>query len=156
MNDKIKLYGSFLFTLEKADGSVEITKKDNIIFSSGFLAVSDSLFNSACRTALFKYIGIVEVTVAASVTDTLLGSELTTYTVASVRPVATYAFDGVGGVATLSHVFAPGEVTGNLTEAGVFNSSAANSTTMLDRVVFPAVNKGIDDTLTVTFSFSLS
>jgi hypothetical protein len=41
-----------------------------------------------------------------------------------------------------------------LTEAGVFN--AASGGTMFDRVVFPVVNKGADDSLTAVFTFTMS
>jgi hypothetical protein len=47
-----------------------------------------------------------------------------------------------------------GDSTGALTEAGVFN--AATGGIMLDRVVFPVVNKGADDSLTAVFTFTMS
>ncbi len=41
-----------------------------------------------------------------------------------------------------------------ITEAGVFNAASAGS--MFDRVVFPVVNKGADDSLTAVFTFTMS
>ena len=46
------------------------------------------------------------------------------------------------------------DATGALTEAGVFNAASAGA--MFDRVVFPVVNKGVDDSLTAVFTFTMS
>lgn len=50
--------------------------------------------------------------------------------------------------------FEPGDATGAVTEAGIFN--AASGGDMLCRTVFPVINKGIDDTLTITWTITLS
>ena len=50
--------------------------------------------------------------------------------------------------------FEAGDATGAITEAGIFN--AATSGTMLCRTVFSTVNKAADDTLTVTWTITLS
>ncbi|MFM7002296.1 MAG: hypothetical protein ACKOXU_14755, partial [Limnohabitans sp.] len=43
---------------------------------------------------------------------------------------------------------------GHEVEAGVFNAASAGA--MFDRVVFPVVNKGVDDSLTAVFTFTMS
>ena len=57
---------------------------------------------------------------------------------------------------TIAYVssFEAGEGTGAVTEAGIFN--AATSGTMLCRVVFPVVNKQADDTMSVTWTITLT
>ena len=40
--------------------------------------------------------------------------------------------------------------------AGAFTGNAATAGIMLDRVVFPVVNKGADDSLTAVFTFTMS
>ena len=50
--------------------------------------------------------------------------------------------------------FEAGEGTGAVTEAGVFNASSSG--TMLCRTVFPVVNKGADDTMSVTWTITLT
>ena len=50
--------------------------------------------------------------------------------------------------------FEAGDATGAITEAGIFNASTSG--TMLCRTVFSAVNKAADDTLTVTWTITLS
>ena len=84
-------------------------------------------------------------TEAASQTDltTLLGSrealDSTTVTANAVAYVAS---------------FEAGDATGAVTEAGIFN--AASSGTMLCRTKFNVVNKAADDTMTVTWTITLS
>ena len=51
-------------------------------------------------------------------------------------------------------VWAAGDGTGALTEAGLF--SASSSGTMLARSVFSAVNKGASDVLTITWTVTIS
>ena len=57
---------------------------------------------------------------------------------------------------TITYVssFEAGEATGAVTEAGVFN--AASSGTMLCRTVFAVVNKAADDTMSVTWTITLT
>ena len=57
---------------------------------------------------------------------------------------------------TITYVssFEAGEGTGAVTEAGVFN--AASSGTMLCRTVFAVVNKAADDTMSVTWTITLT
>ena len=54
----------------------------------------------------------------------------------------------------MTTTFAAGAATAALTEAGVFNAASAG--TMLDRVIFPVINKGAADTLQAVFTFTLS
>ena len=57
---------------------------------------------------------------------------------------------------TITYVssFEAGEGTGAVTEAGIFN--AATSGTMLCRTVFAVVNKQADDTMSVTWTITLT
>ena len=50
--------------------------------------------------------------------------------------------------------FSPGEAMGAITESGVFNAAAAG--TMLCRQTFVVVNKDANDTLEITWKFTLS
>ena len=50
--------------------------------------------------------------------------------------------------------FAAGSGTGAITEAGVFNASSGG--TMLCRTVFSVVNKGADDSMTITWTITVS
>ena len=50
--------------------------------------------------------------------------------------------------------FEAGDATGAVTEAGIFNASTSG--TMLCRTVFPVVNKAADDTMSVTWTVTLT
>jgi len=51
-------------------------------------------------------------------------------------------------------VWAAGDGTGSLTEAGLFSASSGG--TMMARTVFSAVNKGASDVLTITWTVTIS
>jgi hypothetical protein len=85
---------------------------------------------------------------AAAAGDTALGAEvgrvaLTSTTVVSAAGTITY-------VATLT----AGTGTGALTEAGLFNASSGG--TMLCRTVYSTVNKGANDSMTLTWVLTAS
>jgi hypothetical protein len=86
-------------------------------------------------------------TTAAASTQTALVTEIK-------RNASAYAHTAGTKVFTFTASYAAGDATGALTEAGVFN--AASGGTMFDRVVFPVVNKGADDSLTAVFTFTMS
>lgn len=145
--NEVKVTGSLTLTLHKADGGVEVRRKDNIIVSTGFDAICDSLGKNSGRPAAFGYIALGTGTTAPALSQTALISEI-------ARQAATYAHVAGTQVMTFSSTFLPGAATGAITEAGVFN--AANAGMMLDRVLFNVINKGENDTLTAQFQFTLS
>jgi hypothetical protein len=57
---------------------------------------------------------------------------------------------------TITYVssFEAGDATGAITEAGIFN--AASGGDMLCRTVFSVINKAADDTLSVTWTITLT
>lgn len=59
----------------------------------------------------------------------------------------------VDAVTTYTATFAMGVGTGAVTEAGVFNASTGG--TMLCRTTFPVVNKGADDTMSITWTITI-
>lgn len=143
----VQVTGSLTLILRKADGAVEVCRKDNIIVSSGFDAICDSLGMTSGRPSAFGYIALGTGATAPAIEQTALVSEI-------ARQAATYAHVAGTQVMTFSSTFGPGAATGALTEAGVFNASSAG--TMLDRVLFNVINKGENDTLTAQFQFTLS
>lgn len=147
LKDTLKLHGALTLMLTKADGTVEVTQKDNIIVDVGFDFIADAIGKSATRPAVMGYTAIGTGTTAAASGQTALVTEID-------RNAATYAHTAGTKVFTLTSSFPAGDGTGALTEAGIFN--AASVGTMFDRVVFPVVNKGVDDSLTTVFTFTLS
>ena len=149
MNTKenLKLKGSLTAILKKADGTVEVRKKDNIIVNSGFDFICNALGAASGRPNAMSHIAIGTGTTAQAATQTALISELT-------RLAATYAHTAGTKEFTMTSTFAAGVGSGAITEAGVFN--AATGGIMLDRVTFGVVNKEADDELTLRFRFVLS
>lgn len=145
--DAVKLKGSLVAVLKKADGSVEVRRKDNMILNGGFDFIADAIGKSASRPNVMSHIAIGTGTTAAAASQTALVTE-------STRKAATYQHSTGTKVFEISAEFQPGEGTGAITEAGVCN--AASGGTFLDRVTFAVINKGADDGLTIKFQFTLS
>ena len=134
-------------TIHRADGSVSVIRKDNMIVDVGFDFIADAIGRASGRPAPMSHIAIGESTTPVSANQTNL-------LYASVSRVATYEHVEGSKTFRISATFGPGEGTGAITEAGVFNAGSGG--TMLDRVVFNVINKGEDDTLTVVFTFNMS
>jgi hypothetical protein len=85
-------------------------------------------------------------TTAAAAAQTALVTEL--------GRVALGSSSSSGAVVTYSATFNPGTATGAVTEAAILNAASAG--TMLCRTVFPVVNKQAGDTMSVTWTITLS
>lgn len=145
MFENIKLKGKYTGTLIKENGDVESFTKDNLVVKAGVDFVFDTVFGS--NATHMNYIAVGSNNTAVANTQTSLQSEL-------ARGIATYAHTAGTTVATVSRTFSAGSATGALVEAGIFSASSGGS--MFDRVVFPVVNKGANDTYTATFEITFS
>ncbi len=140
LKDNMKLTGK----LSIAINDEVIQEVDNLVVTAGKNYVA-SRIKDATATAM-SHMGIGTGTSAAAAGDTTLGTEAarnaltsTTVTNADVAYVAS---------------FAAGTGTGAITEAGLFNASSAG--TLLCRTVFSVVNKGADDSMTITWTVTVS
>ncbi len=147
IQESMKLHGAITLMLKKANGDVETVHKDNIIVDVGFDFIADAIGKAASRPGVMGFIALGTGTTAAAAGQTALVTELD-------RNAATYAHTAGTKTFTFTAEFAAGDATGAITEAGVFNASSSGI--MLDRVVFPVVNKGADDSLTAVFTFTMS
>lgn len=144
-DEAFRFVGEFCATLRDKDGNHLITRKKNLIVDTGFQLIADCLGNSGSRPNVISHIGVGTGTTAAAAGQTALITQVT-------RVAGTYSYNTK--VITFTADFAAGTGTGALTEAGVFNAVSAGI--MLNRVVFPVINKGALDTMSVTFTFTLS
>ena len=140
INDNLKLKGKLAIAL---NGDV-VQEVDNLVVTAGKGYVA-SRIKDASATAM-SHMAIGSGSTAAAASDTALGSELgrvslTSTTVSSA--VVTY-------VAT----FAAGTGTGAVAEAALLNASSGG--TMLCRTVFSVVNKGSADSMTITWTVTVS
>ena len=142
---ELKVHGSFVGVLRKEDGTVTTTRKDNMILDCGYDFIADAIGNSnATRPNAMDSIAVGTSAMAVSAQQTSLYSRLMT-------KKATYQHVQGAKVFSISTKFGEGEATGAICEACVCGSAG-----LLDRIVFPVVNKGENDTYEVTFTFTMS
>jgi hypothetical protein len=147
IEEGMNIKGAITLLLAKASGEVEVVHKENIIVNGGFDFVADAIGNASSRPGVMGWIALGTGTTAAAATQTALVTEIK-------RNAATYAHTSGTKVFTFTASYPAGDATGAITEAGVFNAASVGS--MFDRVVFPVVNKGADDSLTAVFTFTMS
>jgi len=145
--DQVALHGAMTLFLHKANGEIETIHKDNLIVDAGFDFIADAIGRPSARPSHMSHVGLGTGTTASASAQKSLVKEID-------RNAATYAHTVGTKAFTFTASFPPGDATGPITEAGVFN--AANGGVMLDRVVFPVVNKGPNDSLTTVFTFTMS
>lgn len=142
----------------KATGDVEMLLTDefgnvkekreikNLVVTVGRNFIADRMIGTA--SAVMSHMGIGTGTVAPAAANTSLGSPIGTRSAFSVSPTRSNA------TVSYTAIFAPGNGTGAITEAGIFNDPTAG--TMLCRTVFNVVNKGAADTLTINWSVTIN
>ncbi len=147
IQESMQLHGAMTLIISRANGDTETVYKDNLIVNVGFDFIADAIGKSASRPSVMGYIALGTGTTAAAATQSALVTEID-------RNAATYAHTAGTKTFTFTADFLAGDATGAITEAGVFNAATAGI--MVDRVVFPVVNKGADDSLTAVFTFTMS
>jgi len=144
-NSNISVKGNLKVVVTDSNGVVKDKREiNNLVVSSG-LAFIASRMKDTTDDAM-SYMAIGTGTTAAAAGDTTLGTELDRNALTSTTVSS--------NVTTYVASWAAGDGTGAITEAGIFN--AASSGTMLARAVFDVVNKGANDSLTVTWSINIS
>ena len=140
VNDQLKMKGKLQIRLND-DVVQEI---DNIVVTAGKGYVA-SRMKDATATAM-SHMAIGSGSTAAAASDTALGNQLGRVALTSTTVSA--------AVVTYVASFPAGTGTGAVTEAGILN--AASGGTMLCRTVFSVVNKGASDSMTVTWTVTVS
>lgn len=147
-NESILAKGTLQLVLTDEFGNVKQQEETNLVVNLG-LAFIASRIKDATATVM-SHMAIGTGTTAAAATQTALVTEVARVALASTTIVTTnVANDAVQFQAT----FGAGTGTGAITEAGLLNAASAG--TMLSRSVFSAVNKGANDTLTVTWKLTI-
>ena len=140
LQDDLKMTGRLSIAVN--DEVVQEVKNLVVTTGKGYVA---SRMKDATATAM-SHMGVGTGSTAAAAGDTALGSEVDRNALAST----TVSGANISYVAT----FAAGDGTGALTEAGLFNASSSG--TMLCRTVFAVVNKGASDSMTITWTVTVS
>ena len=145
IKDSLKLSGALNVVLKDANGAVKQEQNiNNLVVSAGLAFITSRMEGTS--SAVMSHMAVGSGSTAADAADTGLGSELGRVSLTSTTQDA----NTIEYVAT----FGAGTGTGAVTEAGVFNDGSAGD--MLCRTVFSVVNKAADDTLTITWTITLS
>ena len=146
INDKLTLRGDLLITLKDKDGKVKVSREEkNLIVDVGLAFICSRMTGTSAAT--MSHMAVGSNNTPASATDTDLGSILGSR-------VALDLADSNNNTVTYTASFSAGVGTGAIVEAGIFNASTGG--TMLCHTVFPVVNKGVDDVMSISWSVSLS
>lgn len=140
INDDLKLKGKLAIAL---NGEV-VQEIDNLVVTDGKEYVA-SRMKDATATAM-SHMAIGSGSTAAAASNSALGNQLGRVSLTSTTVS--------GAVVTYVATFGAGTGTGAVTEAGLFN--AASGGTMLCRTVFSVVNKGSADSMTITWTVTVS
>ena len=146
INEDLKLRGDVAIVLKDKNGNVKESREiNNLVVTAGLTFICARM--AAASADVMSHMALGSGTTAAAAGDTDLESIL------GSREALDSSTASANTIAYVSS-FEAGEGTGAVTEAGIFN--AATSGTMLCHVIFPVVNKQADDTMSVTWTITLT
>ena len=149
INENLKLSGQLNIVLKDKAGNVKDEREvKNLVVNKGLEYIASRMTDASKSVMSHMGLGSGTTAAAASQTDlvTLLGSR-------EALDSTTISGSNNEKVVYVS-AFEAGDATGAVTEAGIFN--AASGGAMLCRTVFSVVNKAADDTMSVTWTITLS
>jgi len=147
--ENLNFAGQLEIVVKDKEGNVKESRTvENLVVNAGLGFIISRMVGTA--KAVMSHMAVGSDTTAAAAGDTDLGSILGSRKALTSSTITGANNEKVTYVAT----FNAGEGTGAVTEAGIFNASTAGD--MLCRTVFSVVNKGADDTMTITWVITLS
>ena len=148
-NENLKMLGQVDLVLKDKDGNVKDSREiKNLVVNTGLAFIISRM--SGTTKGVMSYMALGSSTTAAAATQTDLLTMLGSREVIDSTTISGTNNEKVVYVSS----FEAGKATGAVTEAGIFNASTAGD--MLCRTVFPVVNKQADDTLSITWTLTLS
>lgn len=149
INEKLKLSGALSIVLTDKNGNVKDTREvKNLVVNAGLAYIISRMVGTSKSVMSHMALGAGTTAAAAGQTDlvSMLGAReaLDSTTISGTNS------EKVVYVST----FEPGDATGAVTEAGIFNAVSGGD--MLCRTVFPVVNKAADDQMAVTWTITLA
>lgn len=144
-NDSVKATGQVSIDIFGPNGELkEKAYIPNLVVAVGRAYIASRMKDDTATAMSHMAVGTGAV--AADAADTTLGTEANRQLLSSTVVAS--------NVVTYTANYAAGQGTGALTEAGIFNASSAG--TMLCRTVFDVINKAADDSMTITWTVTLS
>lgn len=148
VEETIKLKGNLHIVVRDEQGNIKEEREEkNLVVTAGLNHIASRLADSSSPTRM-GYMELGTGTTSAAAGDTTLQTAI------SGSRTALTSFSASGAVATAVATFGAGTGTGAVTEAGIFNASSSG--TMLCRTVFSVVNKGASDSMTITWTITVS
>jgi|TARA_B100001094_G_C18139617_1_gene777082 hypothetical protein len=148
LSETLKPTGELKIVVTDKNGKVkeERTEK-NLVVTTGLVYIAARMTDTNSPTDM-SHMAVGTNNTAAAAGNTALGAE--------VARVALTGAEGAPSTNTIVYTasFPAGTGTGALTEAAVLNASSSG--TMLCRTVFSTVNKGADDSVTITWTVTIS
>lgn len=146
-NEKLSVRGKLNIVLTDANGNIKDQRElDNLVVGSGITYIASRMKDATATVMSHMALGTGNTVAAPGQTAlvTSLGARvaLSTTTAYATNIVYTAAF------------LAGADTEGPVTEAGIFNALTAG--TMLCRTVFPVVNKGLGDSMSITWTITLT
>lgn len=145
MEEQVQAKGEVHLVLRGPDGRVKDERRfRNLIVTAGKNLLAAVLGGSATKPS---HLAVGTGTTAPAAGQTALVEEIGT------RVAVTHS-NPSGAVWRMVGTFGPGNATGAITEAGVFNASSNG--TMLARQTFAVINKGGNDSLEITWEITFT
>lgn len=149
INENLKLSGQLNIVLKDKAGNVKEEREvKNLVVNSGLAYIASRMKDTS--KSVMSHMGLGSGTTAAAASQTDLVSILGSREALDSTTISGSNNEKIVYVSA----FEAGDATGAVTEAGIFN--AASSGDMLCRTVFNVVNKAADDTMSVTWTITLS
>lgn len=148
LSETLKPSGQLKIVLRDKDGNIKSEQNEkNLVVTAGLVYIAARMTDTSEPTDM-SHMAVGTGTTSAAAGQTALVTE-------SAR-VALTGGEGAPSTNTIVYTatFPAGTGTGALTEAAVLNASSSG--TMLCRTVFSAVNKGADDSVTITWTITIS
>jgi hypothetical protein len=139
INDNFALTGA----LTIAVNNKVVQETNNLVVTAGKEWVADRMNDV---NTVMTHMAVGTGTTAAAAGDTALGTQLDRNALTSTTVT--------GNTIEYACTWAAGDGTGALTEAGIFDAATAGD--MLARTVFSVVNKGASDSMTITWTITVS
>lgn len=153
--ESLKLAGRLNIVVTGEDGTVKDSREvNNLVVQGGLRWITSRMEGTSVGVMTHMGIGNDGTAAADGDTDLIGANKLRkAFTTATVANTPTPAAGR--GTIVYKCEFAPADniTGGDIREAGVF--TAATAGTMLCRTAFPVVNKGANDTMTITWTITL-
>lgn len=152
INESLKFKGEVSFELKDKDGNITYSETQNTIMNVGLAFIATLLTNGSGTLMTHMAVGTSN-TNSGDKTQTILSSEAVRVALTETTNVTTTV---TGDAVQYKATFDPGEGTGALVEAGLFNNPTPGAGTMLARTTYSVINKGVDDSLTITWKITIA